>query len=89
LPFCRRHSPDQAAKRKRRQSTIKQQAQEIGRLRKALEDFTDTFEGDFVLDDGTIVDHPEAQWSPLVDLYHKSKAALQPAQASRPERSEG
>jgi hypothetical protein len=68
---------------------LDEHAQEIGRLKTALKDFKDAFECDFVLDDGTIVDHPEARWSPLVDLYHKSKAALQSVQASRSERSEG
>jgi hypothetical protein len=70
MPERERYFKDDAVKE------IEQQAQEIGRLKTALKDFKDAFECDFVLEDGTIVDRPDERWSPLVNLYHKSKAAL-------------
>ena len=45
-------------------------------IRSALQSFVDDFEGDFVLDDGTIVDDPDRSWGSLTRLYKQAKKAL-------------
>ena len=45
-------------------------------VRAALQSFVDDFEGDFVLEDGTVVDDPDARWGCLTRLYKEAKEAL-------------
>lgn len=44
-------------------------------VRSALQDFVDSFEMDFVLDD-KIVDDPDGRWGQLGRLYQRAKDAL-------------
>lgn len=54
---------------------VQGQAKEIDRLKGALDDFTGTFETDFLLD-GVIVDNPNDRWGQLTRLYTHAKQAL-------------
>mgnify|MGYP003116569525 CR=1 FL=1 len=44
-------------------------------VRSALQDFVDSFEGDFMWR-GDIVDEPDKRWSQFTRLYERAKAAL-------------
>ena len=56
---------------------------QLAAAHQAIKDFVQAFEGDFVMDDGSIVDDPQEFWTPIVDLYREFKAALAGKDPSR------